>query len=903
MPTTRNASNGSTITTTSNQQQTIFKFPENTHLVIATPRHVFAWDSAGIHTIFQSSRGGIVAAREAKDGSGVLAVASSNVVVMHDTKRGNEESWGLNAPQDEVRHLEYTPDAKSLFLSTTTDGTIQHYSTERSRLIDPAHKHEAAPVALAISPTGHMMLSASQNPPVVYLKNLTHNTAPLHVQPSASNAAVSCAAFHPERQNVFLLAFRDGSVAAYDATRMAKKGIYSNQASVNDGEIARIAGVHRAIASGDDSFDIAPPIAGAAFLPGFKTRAVTAGRDGKCKIIDFANGGVTIRTWHAKAPITSVSVLALKAARGPRRTDSGSGRSGKPATHTIGGPTSTDCLIAVSRVDGKVHAYNSVGLLLAEKNISGMEEKVLSIEWAKGPSPSSTCEDSQRHLSDDDLVAFNPTSSQRALLEQDQDETAVEPSTICAASSQHLGLPTSLRKATLSRQLTVHPDEETFSTVRYTPSPNRTQQPALTGIGYQDLFSPVKQDAPKVTSPPQPRITSPPPRNRPRLSSQTFVKSTESPKSAIKNASSSAKYSLFPSTESHATSSSSASIQAESSARPTLKPPRKATTAISPLSKSKRHITFAKTGDGSISSRSTPAATVNNNNARVLADLRKLSKGDSSQRNHGMLSSYAASQRSQTQARTVMADPRSTISQSNDELSRAVTDSSLSWSFEDDSEDIWLTSDSDEDQRTRQRRRRYPERPPGRQTSRSRVDSKGTVSTSVLPPSSTQLSSARIDGSTDDDAFATARSQLSPAAPFSPQSEQVRELFPRSSSLSPAKNRGARKTSRRSPVGKENSLTRMAINAAFGQQSKSPWARVKSGKSARLLQVYEDADGAVMSGALPRSEGFTCLTCPETKARVQGLESEVAQLKGEVLAMKAILRRNGLPFPACLKNR
>ncbi|KAI7070115.1 hypothetical protein KC352_g42643, partial [Hortaea werneckii] len=142
------------------EAQRAFDFPSNNHLLITTPSSVQAWDAAGLHTIFNSSRGGIVAARAAKDGSGVLAVADKHVVVLHDTKRGQEQSWGLNADEEEeVRHLEYSQDAKCLYLSTTLTNDVQRYSTERGRLLSPSQTHGSAPIALAVSSTGHLMVS------------------------------------------------------------------------------------------------------------------------------------------------------------------------------------------------------------------------------------------------------------------------------------------------------------------------------------------------------------------------------------------------------------------------------------------------------------------------------------------------------------------------------------------------------------------------------------------------------------------------------------------------------------------------------------------------------------------------------------------------------------------------
>ena len=79
------------------------------HLLITTRRRILAWDEDGVHTILESRREGIVAVKQARDGSGLLAVASRNTVIMHDPKRGRESSWGLNA--DKVRRMGQTSGA------------------------------------------------------------------------------------------------------------------------------------------------------------------------------------------------------------------------------------------------------------------------------------------------------------------------------------------------------------------------------------------------------------------------------------------------------------------------------------------------------------------------------------------------------------------------------------------------------------------------------------------------------------------------------------------------------------------------------------------------------------------------------------------------------------------------
>lgn len=74
-------------------------FPTSHHLVITTSRHVYSCDDSGVTQIFRSGSGGIVAAKRAKDGSGMLAVADSQVVVLHDIKKGQQRSYRLKGAE------------------------------------------------------------------------------------------------------------------------------------------------------------------------------------------------------------------------------------------------------------------------------------------------------------------------------------------------------------------------------------------------------------------------------------------------------------------------------------------------------------------------------------------------------------------------------------------------------------------------------------------------------------------------------------------------------------------------------------------------------------------------------------------------------------------------------------
>lgn len=70
-------------------------FPRSHHLVITTTRGVYTWGRNGVTEIFRSGSGGIVAAKKAQNGSSLLAVADSQVVVLHDTEKGMQKSYKL----------------------------------------------------------------------------------------------------------------------------------------------------------------------------------------------------------------------------------------------------------------------------------------------------------------------------------------------------------------------------------------------------------------------------------------------------------------------------------------------------------------------------------------------------------------------------------------------------------------------------------------------------------------------------------------------------------------------------------------------------------------------------------------------------------------------------------------
>lgn len=918
-----------------------FVFPKDRHLLITTPSQICSWDSTGIRTVFTSNKNSIAAATEALDESGIIAVADKHVVVLHDTKRGREKSWGLEASDDQVRHLQYTADAKSLFLSTTLTENIQWYSVERGRLLNPATAHASPPVALAVSPSGHLLVSASDNPPVVYLKNLTHNTAPVLIEPRASKAAVTVAVFHPERDHIFLLAFRDGSAAAFDANKIIRSGknTMPDQESVNKCEISHLSALHRAAPVQQKLSSITD----AAFLPGFKTRAVTVGSDGRCRIVDFADGGVIVRTWHAKAPVASVSVLSLNSGQRRRNRSDGSAES-----RSGGRSTTSASLIAIGRADGLIHIYDSLGLLLSERSSSEKGEKIISIKWAPGPSPKpilERAEPTESAGSPGEFSTRKPDTQQTNLVPTTTSLVkSTSPSARRETMFEHVGLPPALRKpkspntrqtpSSAPRQFTVHPDELEESTVRRNVLLETSKIPPPTKGDYLDLFSPVRPAGAEGIGRAERRMASPP-RSRPAITSQTFVKSPEAEAATKEDRLTRQRnLALFPSTDSGSeTVGTTASVLKQLSVKTAPK------TTLPQVQK--KRITF-KDHSRRNSRRSSgfKAATAPaNSNAKVFADIRKLSTVHPALRPQGALpiagpeklandgvpsNGTKVEDRHGFMRRTVdHIETHLGSEEAREAYERA--HSRRHWPEDSTQEpepvgDIWLTSESDGDARpSRRSKKHHSAGPPPRQTSRSRVDSKGTMSTIAQYPADSASAPAqrlhRMDGSTEEEMF-SACTHITSNGTLTPSSADIQNLFPRISSLSPRKRRKSEKRIERSPKSQNKNLREVAPNIA-GRIAKSPWerARARAGKVARNsltraagkkvsepIEVFYDPECAVQEQRDARNT-TQCTACDVTKAKVQELEAQVSRLKGEILVCKAMLRRQGVLLPGNLQPR
>ena len=74
-----------------------FQFPPYHHLVVTTETKVLLMKRKDTKPLLESSTAGILAAREAKDGSGNIAIADEQTVLIHNTQKLPGKNYKLHA--------------------------------------------------------------------------------------------------------------------------------------------------------------------------------------------------------------------------------------------------------------------------------------------------------------------------------------------------------------------------------------------------------------------------------------------------------------------------------------------------------------------------------------------------------------------------------------------------------------------------------------------------------------------------------------------------------------------------------------------------------------------------------------------------------------------------------------
>jgi len=210
---------------------------------------------------------------------------------------------------------------------------------------------------------------------------------------------------------VFLLAFADGVLAIYDAVHLFGNGGKGERKegpadTGKGGELGHIKGLQAAggtlTISDPDALQGAATfgdydegaqtgivgsrsrgITAVSFLPGYTARAISAGADGKCHLIDFEahnrKESRIVRSWHARGPATSLSVVPLRG----RGSTTPKGRN-TSKREEVSGHGSNGSLIVVGRLDGKVCLFSDSGTLRGEMVVDPAGGPTLDVEWMEG---------------------------------------------------------------------------------------------------------------------------------------------------------------------------------------------------------------------------------------------------------------------------------------------------------------------------------------------------------------------------------------------------------------------------------------------------------------------------------------------------------------------------------------
>ncbi|KAK6349178.1 hypothetical protein TWF730_009929 [Orbilia blumenaviensis] len=268
-------------------------------VIITTATEVNVWDGIDnkYDTVFKSGTEGIVAARLAKEGN-VLAVAGSQVVVLHRIEQGQPNSYRLRGA-DTTRLLEYAADGKSLFLNIMLRNAIQTYNIRDDKFSEILKPHPSPVTTFSTSFDSALVLSASKDPPTIHLDNLSLRTT-YHLKPQASDQRVILSSFHPTKKNLFMISFADGVLAAYDYTKATKTGQH----------IHAFGHLHDAMMGGKG-------LTAAQFIPGPQARAVSVGEDGKCAVLDFEKKTV-VGTFKIGAPATCLAIRSEDVKKGTK---------------------------------------------------------------------------------------------------------------------------------------------------------------------------------------------------------------------------------------------------------------------------------------------------------------------------------------------------------------------------------------------------------------------------------------------------------------------------------------------------------------------------------------------------------------------------------------------------------
>jgi hypothetical protein len=166
-------------------------------------------------------------------------------------------------------------------------------------MLPPQQPHPSPPSVITISGDGSVLISASPTPPTIFIQDRRWGgSAPVNFRPTDALTPVRCAAFQvgPNLAQVtytnFVLGFQDGKMVMYRLFLPTKHRKHPRQDHLQSFQlqpvkVGVIKKLHKASMGG---------VIAVGFIPGYESRVISIGHDGRCRLMDFRGGGKVLRT-------------------------------------------------------------------------------------------------------------------------------------------------------------------------------------------------------------------------------------------------------------------------------------------------------------------------------------------------------------------------------------------------------------------------------------------------------------------------------------------------------------------------------------------------------------------------------------------------------------------------------
>ncbi|KAF1842267.1 uncharacterized protein K460DRAFT_345953 [Cucurbitaria berberidis CBS 394.84] len=317
--------------------------------------------------------------------------------------------------------------------------SVQAYSIPAAELLPSLPSHPSPPNTIAVSCNGDVLLSASPDPPMIYLHDRRWGgSAPVNFQPIDAHSPINCAVFHSSdgleslSHTSFVLGFQDGSLAMYRllVPPLSKyhKGSHTHRFQPQPLRVGALKKLHKAAMGG---------ITAAALIPGYKSRVVSIGQDGRCRL-------------HVSGPAICVSVVSDRSISSNIRNEKVlllRGEATEDAGQVYEG---LETLIAIGTQAGKVLVFNVLGLLIYE---IAMGVPIVNVEWVGDMSAPSVLPNRKFSLSPEPRPVTDRLSKEIEVLTDEESGTVMKTASPFKRVGEFQAIPTAYTRDLFTNDL------------------------------------------------------------------------------------------------------------------------------------------------------------------------------------------------------------------------------------------------------------------------------------------------------------------------------------------------------------------------------------------------------------------------------------------------------------------